>query len=100
MRVGKLVPVENSGTFNRHVRKLSGLDRFHAHQTRHTFGCQWVEVGGTLLALKEIMGHAKIETTLRYARLSDAHVKAEAERIAGKVAAEVATTKMQRVDVV
>jgi hypothetical protein len=41
-----------------------------------------------------------VVTTQRYARLSDEHVKAEAERLPGKVAAQVAATKMQRVDVV
>jgi integrase len=98
MRVGKLVPFENSGKFNRHVRKLSGVDRFHVHQTRHTFACQWLERDGSLASLQQILGHASVVTTQRYARLSDEHVRLEAERLAGKVAAEVAATKMQRVD--
>jgi integrase len=100
LRVGRLVPFEGSGRFNRIVRKLSGVERFHAHQTRHTFASQWLERGGSLASLQQILGHASVVTTQRYARLSDEHVKAEAERLPGKVAAQVAATKMQRVDVV
>ncbi|MHC4094243.1 MAG: tyrosine-type recombinase/integrase [Planctomycetota bacterium] len=98
VQVGKLVPFEDSGTFNRHVRKLSGVDRFHVHQARHTFACQWLERGGSLASLQQMLGHASVVTTQRYARLSDEHVKLEAERLAGKVAAKVAAAKMQRVD--
>jgi len=36
---------------------------------------------GSLAALQEILGHASIVTTRHYARLSEVHVKAEAERI-------------------
>jgi integrase len=100
MRVGKLVPFEDSDRFNHHVRKLSGVDRFHIHQTRHTFACQWLERGGSLASLQQILGHASVVTTQRYARLSDEHVRAEAERLAGKVAAEVAAAKTQRVEAV
>ena len=98
LRVGKLVPFTNSGDFNRHVRKLSGISRFHVHQTRHSFACSWLERGGSLAALQQILGHASVVTTQRYARLSDEHVRAEAERIAGQVAAGVAAAESQAID--
>jgi len=50
---------------------------------RHTFGCRWLERGGSLAALQAILGHSTIVTTQRYARLSDDHVRAEVERIGG-----------------
>jgi integrase len=82
-RVGRLVPYSerSSGSFARQVREHSGVGRFHVHQLRHTFACQWLERGGSLAALQQILGHASIETTQRYARLTDDHVRAEAERI-------------------
>ena len=87
LRVDKLVPFENSGKFTRHVRKLSGIESFHVHQTRHTFACQWLERGCWLALLQQILGHASVVTTQRHARLSDEHIRWEAERLPGKVAA-------------
>jgi integrase len=45
-RVGLLSPIRHSVTFNQHVRRMSGVERFHVHQTRHTFDCVWLERGG------------------------------------------------------
>ena len=70
-----------SGSFANAVRRLSGIDGFHVHQTRHTFACQWLERGGSLAALQQVLGHASIETTQRYARLSDEAVMREAGRL-------------------
>jgi integrase len=83
-RVGRFVAFaeRSPGSFANAVRRHSGVKRFHAHQLRHTFGCQWLERGGSLAALQQIMGHASVLTTQRYARLSDDMVKREAQRLA------------------
>lgn len=83
VRIGRLIPFSerSSGSFARPVRDQSGVGRFHVHQLRHTFACRWLERGGSLAALQQILGHASIETTQRYAKLTDDHVRAEAERI-------------------
>ena len=85
MRIGRLVPYASlsPGSFARTIRKLSGIETFHCHQMRHTFACQWLERGGSLAALQQILGHASIETTQRYARLTDEVVMREAERLEG-----------------
>ena len=89
-RAGRILPLMDPGGFARYVRKFSGIEHFHAHQLRHTFACRWLEAGGTLAALQELLGHSSIVTTQRYGRLGESHVRDEFQRIQGKVAAEVA----------
>lgn len=45
------------------------------HVARHTFATQFLEAGGKLEVLKELLGHTKIETTMIYV-----HVTAEQKR--------------------
>jgi len=77
--VGKLIPFAESstGSFGQAVRRLSGVADFHPHRMRHTFACSWLEQGGSLAALQQVLGHASIVTTQRYARLTDEIVMAE-----------------------
>ena len=57
------------------------MARFHVHQLRHTFACRWLEAGGSIEALREALGHSTVKVTERYGRLSDAFVRADAERV-------------------
>lgn len=45
--------------------------------------------GGSLQALKELLGHADLKMTLRYAHLSPDHLRAEVEKTAGKGAPQI-----------
>ena len=95
-RVGKLLSVTHGDSFAKQVRKLAGVEGFHAHQLRHTFACRWLEAGGSLAALQEILGHASIVTTQRYGRLGEAHVQAEAARIQGQLGTPYGTPTLRQ----
>jgi integrase len=82
-RGGRLVafPRSSLASFTRTARRLSGVQRFHVHQLRHTFACQWLERGGSLAALQQVLGHSTVVTTQRYARLDEDAIRREAVKV-------------------
>lgn len=42
------------------------MDYFSPHDLRRTFGTQLLDSGADLAIVKEAMGHASVQTTLRY----------------------------------
>jgi integrase len=59
-------------SFTTAVRQ-SGIVDFHFHDLRHTFASNLVMQGVDILTVKELMGHKKIEMTLRYAHLAPSY---------------------------
>ena len=63
-------------TIFRYHREISGVTEGHPHALRHTFGSALAEAGVDLAVMRELLGHAHVNTTARYIHLAPAHVKA------------------------
>lgn len=55
--------------FFRLARERAGLKQLRFHDLRHTFASWWVQRGGSLMVLKDILGHANLQMVERYAHL-------------------------------
>jgi integrase len=73
--------VNSPGSFSRMVRQHSGIADFHVHRCRHTFAMRWLEAGGNLAVLQQVLGHRDLTTTMRYARVTDELIAREADRV-------------------
>jgi site-specific recombinase XerD len=64
--------------------KPAGIEA-SCHQLRHTFASSLLENGADLVSVKELLGHAKVGTSERYARVSNQRVKQEYQRTMRRV---------------
>jgi len=67
-----------------HYRRQARLpEDISLHSLRHTFASWWVLRGGDLYRLKEVLGHADIQTTMIYAHLRPEALREEMEKCFG-----------------
>jgi len=52
--------------------KVNTKKKFTAHTLRHSYATHLLEDGLNIMSLKELLGHARIETTMVYLQVSDA----------------------------
>lgn len=65
------------------ARRRAGLPHFRIHDLRHSFASALINEGMTLYDVKELLGHANLATTTRYAHLSNARL-VEIANVAGR----------------
>lgn len=61
----------------------AGILDFRFHDLRHTFASHFMMRGGGLYDLKEILGHADVKMTMRYAHLSPHHLHGSIAKVEG-----------------
>lgn len=75
--MGQFFKLPTQQEYNRTLKDIANHEdvqiskRLTSHVGRHTFGYLFMTSVGDIYALKEIMGHSKIETTQRYAHLDE-----------------------------
>jgi integrase len=67
-QTGKVM--DNCNTAWRHLLKRADIQNFRWHDMRHDFASQLVIAGVDLNTVRELMGHADMKMTLRYAHLA------------------------------
>lgn len=62
----------------RHFRKASEraqIRKVNFHLLRHTYASQFMMKGGNIYDLQKLLGHTKVEMTMKYAHLSPQHLR-------------------------
>jgi len=65
---------------NHYARKMSVRGRMYPHLMRHAFATHLLRSGADLRSIQEMLGHAKLSTTVRYTHLADNDIRAAFEK--------------------
>src|SRR5437867_3479172 len=76
-REGRVWRLRNIRTAFENAVAVAKIDNLHFHDLRHSFASWFMMRGGQLQTLKEILGHADLKMTLRYAHLAPEHLRSE-----------------------
>lgn len=74
----------SEATIWRDMKKTAGRarvskDKVHAHSFRHLFALRWIDEGGSVTDLADILGHSRLETTRIYTKTTDEMKKKKIE---------------------
>lgn len=75
------------------VRRAGIADHFRLYDLRHTYGTRAAEAGVDLATLAALMGHTKIQMTMRYLHPADQHKQEAAKKLEALKAARSSSQK-------
>ena len=75
------------------ARRKAGIEDFRFHDLRHTAATWMVAEGIDLVTVKEILGHADIKTTMRYAHPTPENKRKAVDALAGVLSEKVVTIR-------
>ena len=71
------------------ILDLADLEDFRIHDLRHSFASRALALGESLPAIGRLLGHARVETTARYAHLAGDAVHEAAVRVSDSIAEDI-----------
>ncbi|MDE0031518.1 MAG: site-specific integrase [Deltaproteobacteria bacterium] len=71
------------------IRERAGMADMRLHDCRHSFASRALALGEGLPMIGKLLGHARVETTARYAHLARDSVRESAIRISDSIAADI-----------
>lgn len=73
----------------RRARERAGLEDLRIHDLRHSFASRALALGESLPAIARLLGHARVQTTARYAHLARDAVREAAARVADGIGEDI-----------
>lgn len=82
---GRLLPVPSNSKMNAYLKELAGIcnipKNLTIHCARHTFATLAIEYGMPIDIIAKILGHTNTNMTRRYAKISEANISREMQKI-------------------